>query len=441
MGHEKVAIVGAGLTGSLLAAMLGQRGYEVTVYERRPDPRAVGAERGRSINLAISTRGLTALEQVGLADDVLARALPMRGRMLHSLDGSTEFQPYSPDGEQAINSISRGELNAVLLDAAERQPSVTIRFEHKLSSFDVDTRRLVFEGPDGTIDVTPDVVIGADGAFSVVRRAMQSRDGFDYRHDYLSHSYKELTMPPKDGDFAMDPDALHIWPRGGQMMIALPNLDKSFTCTLFWPRTGPGSFESLATEEAFTTFFRAQYPDAAALMPDLDDDFHHNPVGSLLTVRCAPWTTGTVTLVGDAAHAICPFYGQGANAGFEDCLEMVKQLEAFGGDWAPALTAYADARKPHSDAIADLALHNFIEMRDSVNSPSYKAVHAAEQFLERTLGDRYRTRYTMVSFSTTPYAEIEPRLRRQRITAAAVLGGAAAALIGVAYWAASGSKQ
>ena len=427
---ERVAIVGAGLTGALLATMLGQRGYDVTIYERRSDPRATGAERGRSINLAISTRGLTALRQVGLEDAVLGRALLMKGRMIHTVDGEQEFQAYSSDGELGINSISRGELNAVLLDAAEALPNVTLRFDHRLTAFDIDAHTMSFAGPEGPVDADADAIIGADGAFSVVRRAMQSRDGFDYSQDYLSHSYKELGIPPVDGDFPLDPNALHIWPRGSSMMIALPNLDHSFTATLFWPRKGPGSFEDIDTPEKARRYFDDNYPDASELMPDLEEDYRLNPVGSLLTVRCSPWNTGRVALIGDAAHAICPFYGQGANAGFEDCIELVQQLELHAGNWEPALAAYATIRKPQGDAIADLALHNFIEMRDSVNSPGYQVVHRTEQLLHRALGDRYKTRYEMVSFSTTPYAEIEPTVRKQRtaagLAAAAALGALAA---------------
>ena len=431
---DRVVIVGAGLTGALLATMLGQRGYSVAVYERRSDPRATGAERGRSINLAISTRGLTALQQVGLESDVLERALIMRGRMIHDAEGEEEFQPYSADGERGINSISRGELNAVLLDAAERLPSVDLHFDHRLTALDIDACTLSFAGQDGPVDVTADAIIGADGAFSVVRRAMQGREGFDFSQDYLSHSYKELTIPAVDGDFALDPGALHIWPRGASMMIALPNLDKSFTATLFWPRKGPGSFEDIATPEQARRYFDDNYPDASELMPDLEEDYRLNPIGSLLTVRCAPWNSGRVALIGDAAHAICPFYGQGANAGFEDCIELIAQLELHAGSWEPALAAYARIRKPQGDAIADLALHNFVEMRDSVNSPVYQVVHRAEQVLHRALGDRYKTRYEMVSFSNTPYAEIEPTLRKQRTAAglAAAAGVAALAWVGIA---------
>ena len=262
---------------------------------------------------------------------------------------------------------------------------------------------------------------------------MQAREGFDYSQDYLSHSYRELTIPPVDGDYALDPGALHIWPRGASMMIALPNLDKSFTATLFWPRKGPASFEDIDTPEKARRYFDDNYADASELMPNLEEDYRLHPIGSLLTVRCDPWNAGSVALVGDAAHAIVPFYGQGANAGFEDCIELVQQLELHAGNWAPALAAYASIRKPQGDAIADLALHNFIEMRDLVNTPGYQVVHRTEQLLHRALGDRYKTRYEMVSFSTTPYAEIEPTVRKQRTVAglAAAAGLAALAAVGL----------
>ena len=429
---ERVAIVGAGLAGSLLGVMLGRRGHAVDLYERRSDPRVVGAERGRSINLAISTRGLEALSRIDLKEAVLDRALPMRGRMLHLPDGHQEFHSYSVDGQRAINSISRGELNAVLLDAAEAIPGVTVHFEHRLADLDLDSRAMAFATPRGEVQCEADVVLGTDGAYSVVRRHLMARDSFDYRQDYLPYGYKELTIPARDGDFALDPGALHIWPRGSSMMIALPNLDRSFTCTLFWPKTGEGSFAALRGPSDIREHFARTYPDAAALMPDLVEDYELNPIGSLVTVRCAPWTHGRVGLLGDAAHAIVPFYGQGANASFEDCVSLLDHLEDTDDDWDASLAGMAADRKPQSDAIADLALHNFVEMRDSVTSSAYRAVRGIEHALHRVLGDRYRTRYEMVSFTTTPYADIEPTVRRQRIAAGAVAAAGVAALAGAA---------
>ncbi|MEV5574370.1 NAD(P)/FAD-dependent oxidoreductase [Spirillospora sp. NPDC052269] len=421
---QRVAVVGAGLAGALLATLLGRRGVPVTVYERRPDPRVAGAERGRSINLAISARGLAALEQVGLRELALGRALPMHGRMVHPGNGATNFQSYSADGTRAINSISRAELNAALLDTAEATPGVTLRFGLKVTGVDTASGKLTLDGPDGTVTEPADIVLAGDGAYSAVRRGVGPGGAFGADTDFLDHGYKELTIPPRDGDFALDPDALHIWPRGTAMMIALPNLDRSFTCTLFWPK---GDFEALGTPEAVTAHFRRHYPDVAPLMPDLTDDFAHNPIGSLVTVRAWPWVrTGegaSVALLGDAAHAIVPFFGQGANCAFEDCVEIDRCLDETNGDWTAALARYQERRKANTDAIAEMALENFVEMRDKVASPVFRAKQAAAHALERRLAGRYVSRYELVSFSTLPYAEIPARIRRQNL---AVAGAAAA---------------
>jgi len=430
---RRVAVVGAGLAGCLLATLLGRRGIEVTVYERRPDPRIAGAERGRSINLAISARGLAALEEVGLREQALERALPMHGRMVHPRAGgrheAPDFQPYSADGRRAINSISRAELNAALLDAAESTPGVTLRFSRRVTG--VAGGRLMIDGVPGD---AADVVLAGDGAYSAVRGSL---DGIEAGQDFLEHGYKELTVPPRDGEFALDPDALHIWPRGDSMMIALPNLDRSFTCTLFWPRD---DFAALDTPGKVRAHFARHYPDVAGLMPALTDDFEHNPVGSLVTVRCRPWVRevdGTlVALLGDAAHAIVPFFGQGANCAFEDCIEIDRCLTETGGRWDLALALYQDRRKPNTDAIAEMALDNFVEMRDRVSSPVYKVAHAAQHALERRLAGRYVSRYELVSFTTVPYARIPGRVRKQNLILAAVAGaltliaGSAAALLG-----------
>ncbi|MES9540119.1 FAD-dependent monooxygenase [Actinomadura sp. NPDC000600] len=425
-GGERVAIVGAGLAGCLLAVLLGRRGIPVTVYERRPDPRVAGAERGRSINLAISARGLAALEQVGLRDQSLKQALPMHGRMVHPLSGAQNFQPYSADGRRAINSISRAELNRSLLDTAEGTPGVTLRFSQRVTGVDVEAGAVLLE------DAAPepaDVVLAGDGAYSAVRRSLR----LDEDADFLEHGYKELTVPPKDGEFALDPDALHIWPRGTSMMIALPNLDRSFTCTLFWPKE---DFAALDTPAKATAYFERHYPDVAGLMPDLADDYERNPVGSLVTVRCWPWTRygrgALVALLGDAAHAIVPFFGQGANCAFEDCIEIDRCLTETGGDWARALSLYQERRKANTDAIAEMALDNFIEMRDRVSSPVYRMKQAATHALERRLAGRYVSRYELVSFSTVPYARIPARIRRQnRVLAAAAAGSAAVLGLGL----------
>ncbi|HSZ38389.1 MAG TPA: NAD(P)/FAD-dependent oxidoreductase [Trebonia sp.] len=431
MTEQRVAVVGAGLAGCLLATLLARRGIEVTVYERRPDPRVAGPERGRSINLAISARGLAALDQVGLRGQALGQALPMHGRMVHSVAGEQSFRPYSADGTQAINSISRAALNTALLDCAERSPGVRVQFSSRLRDLDPATGTLAFETDSGTgsgdgagagagdgaavEEAKADVVLASDGAYSVARRSVTFRPGFTFSQDYLEHGYKELTIPPRDGDFALNPDALHIWPRGSSMMIALPNLDKSFTCTLFWTA---GEFAALTSAPEISGYFRQHYSDVVDLIPNLADDYARNPVGSLVTIRCWPWVHrvsregadgATLALVGDAAHAIVPFFGQGANCALEDCVEIDRCLGETGGSWADALAVYEERRKANCDAIAEMALDNFTEMRDRVNSKVFQAQTAARHFLERRLPGRYVSRYELVSFTTIPYAEIPYR--------------------------------
>ncbi|WP_051967288.1 FAD-dependent oxidoreductase [Kitasatospora mediocidica] len=424
---EPIAVVGAGLAGCLLACYLARRGYRVDLYERRPDPRTGGAERGRSINLALSERGLDALRRIGLEERIMADALPMRGRMIHPVTGPLDYQQYSHDGERAINSISRGALNNALLDAAEAAPGVTVHFRHRLTGLDPAGGAMTYETPQGEVRTGAAVVLGADGAGSVVRGQLVARRESVEEVDYLDYGYKELTVPAVDGEFALDPGALHIWPRGTSMMIALPNPDRSFTCTMFWPASGPGSFEALSTPAAVEAHFRTHYPDLLPLAPDLADDYRHNPVGRLGTVRCAPWQTrGRVALVGDAAHAIVPFYGQGANCGFEDVVELDRCLEETGGDWRRALPLFERRRKANADAIAEMALANFVEMRDKVASPVFRCVRSVEHALERALPGRFVSRYELVSFSTVPYAQVRRRVRRQQ----QLLGGATAVLVG-----------
>ena len=435
--ERRVAIVGAGLAGCLLATLLGRRGVPVDVYERRPDPRLAGGERGRSINLAISARGLAALEEVGLREHALAQALPMHGRMIHSITNESSFRRYSADGTRAINSISRAKLNESLLDTAEGTAGVRLCFGHRLQSADADTGRLTFDTDAGTVSADAEVVLGADGAYSATRSALAGAPEFDLRQDFLEHGYKELTIPARKGEFALDPDALHIWPRGGSMMIALPNLDRSFTCTLFWPKFGEGSFAELAPPDRLENYFEREYPDVVGIMPTLVEDYALNPMGSLVTIRCWPWVVrraaSIIALVGDAAHAIVPFFGQGANCAFEDCIEIDRCLSEAHEDWDRALTTYQERRKENTDVIADLALDNFVEMRDRVNSPIFRARTWAEHALERRFPGRYMSRYELVSFTTTPYAQIPARIRRQNLAVAGfALGSAVAAGVAVA---------
>lgn len=419
---KRVAIVGAGLAGCLLANFLARRGYRVDLYERRPDPRRGQPERGRSINLALSERGLDALRRIGLDDVVLKDALPMRGRMIHPVQGELDFQPYSADGQRAINSISRGALNNALLDAALENRNVKAYFNKRLVHLNAETGLMV--GEDGS-KAKADIIIGADGAGSAVRGQLLEQGLLDESVDFLDYGYKELTIPAVDGDYALDPGALHIWPRGKSMMIALPNPDKSFTCTLFWPNGGMAAFASFSSAAAIRRHFERVYPDVPPLAPTLVDDYQHNPVGLLGTVRCDPWhAKGRVLLIGDAAHAIVPFYGQGANCAFEDVVELDRCLDETHDNWPRAMSLFYSRRKDNAEAIAQMALANFVEMRDKVASPIFQAQKKIEHVLERALPGRYVSRYELVSFSTTPYAEVQRRVRRQQRVLGAVVGGA-----------------
>ena len=430
---KSITIVGAGLGGALMAVFLGRAGHRVRVYDRRPDPRKGGLGRGRSINLAISTRGLAALEHVGLDKKLLEVAIPMRGRMVHALDGGLTFQPYGHEAQHVIHSVSRGGLNRLLVEAAEAMPNVEVRFGRRCVDVDLETAACVFTDIDtGASDsVAADLVIGADGAFSEVRQAMQQTDRFEYAQTYLEHGYKELTIPAAErGGFRMEPNALHIWPRGGFMMIALPNVDGSYTCTCFWPFAGDNSFAALATREEVRAYFSKTFPDAVPLMPSLEEDFLLNAVGSLVTVRCAPWRfKDRVALLGDAAHAVVPFYGQGANAAFEDCLVLDECLREFSGDIADALATYERRRKRHADALADLAIGNFLEMRDKTASKTFLLGKKVEKVLAKLFPGRFVPLYYMVSFSRTPYADAVHRARTQWRMAFAAAGVALLAVL------------
>lgn len=433
MTATDVAVVGAGLTGTLLAVRLARRGHTVTLYERRGDPRRSTVHEGRSINLAMSTRGLDALARAGLADDVRSHGVPMRGRMIHERDGDLAFQRYSNDPTHHLLSVDRDALNATLLDAAEREPGVTVRFDHKLVDLALRDDTATFEHEGARVDVTHPVVIGADGAWSAVRARLQRTDRFGYEQDYLEHGYKELTIPAgPDGRPRLATDALHIWPRGGHMMIALPNPDHSFTCTLFWPFGGPAGFETIDTAAEVTDVFARDFADALDLLPDLSEQYLRNPTSSLVTIRCAPWNHGgRALLLGDAAHAVVPFYGQGANAALEDVTILLDLLERTGDDWATAFDEFARTRKPDTDALADLALDNFVEMRDKVASRRFRAETALRQLAERAFPRRYVPLYEMVTFSRTPYADAVRRADRQDRLAVRVVLGTIAALVAV----------
>lgn len=409
-------VVGAGLAGSLMALMLGREGQGVELYERRLDPRVAGADVGRSINLAISARGLHALDRVGLKDEILAMAVPMRGRMIHDPAGHLTFQAYGTR-DQAINSVSRAGLNVALLNAASGLRQVRMHFGMRCTGIDLEREQLEFTSPDGAISRVDagDTTIGTDGAFSAIRSQMQMRELFDYSQSYLAHGYKELYIPPRPGGgYQMEPHALHIWPRGGFMMIALPNQDGSFTCTLFWPFEGSNSFANLQAPEDVLRFFQQTYPDAVPLMPTLAQDFFTNPTGSLVTVRCSPWhIKEKVVLLGDAAHAIVPFYGQGANAAFEDCVQLAECLRGCERNWEAAFASFERSRKPNADAIADLALANFVEMRDRVASPLFRLKKKVEKLLHALFPRSFIPLYTMISFTTIPYADAVEKAARQ----------------------------
>jgi kynurenine 3-monooxygenase len=403
---QTVTLAGAGLVGSLMAMFLARRGFQVEVLERRPDMRRETVEAGRSINLAISARGLYALKQVGLEDEARRHAIPMRGRMIHPLSGELTLQPYGKDDSQHINSISRAWLNQFLMTHAEGTGKVHIRFNQRIQSVDFDSGTLsVVDEPSGaTREERIPVLLGADGSGSAVRQAMAKRPGTTSNQDVLSHGYKELTIPAGPGGaFRMEKHALHIWPRGTFMLIALPNEDGSFTCTLFLPFEGPVSFASLDSPSKVTAFFQEQFPDAVTLIPGLTDDFFHNPTGHMVTVKSAPWHVGGQALVlGDAAHAIVPFFGQGMNCGFEDCV-VLDGLLARHSRWEDAFAEFFRLRKTNADAIADMAVENFIEMRDSTASPRFLLEKQVEKVLLNAFPGQFLSRYTLVSFSRVPY--------------------------------------
>ncbi len=401
---KKITLVGGGLAGSLMAVYLAKRGYQVDVYERRPDMRNVEIPAGKSINLALSTRGINALSRVGLSEAILKKAIPMKGRMMHSTEGELSYQPYGKDG-QHINSVSRAHLNVQLLELADENPNVHLHFNMKCTKVDLENAKCWFKDKEGnSVETTADAIIGADGAFSAVRNRMMRNAQFNYSQEYLPVGYKELCINPINGEFALDPNCLHIWPRGKFMMIALPNPDKSFTCTLFQEYEGPSSIDSLETDQQILDFFKLHFPDAVPLMPDLVQDFKENPTGSLVTVRCYPWNKGKATLMGDACHAVVPFYGQGMNCAFEDCVVMAECLDEFE-NWDEAMQEYQERRKTNADAIADLAIQNFTEMSDLVADDEFLEYKRVEHELSELYPDFFKSQYEMVTFTNIPYRD------------------------------------
>ena len=414
--QQHILLIGAGLAGSLLAVYLAKRGFRVDVYERRPDMRTVRMSAGKSINLALSARGIHPLREVGLYDEIAPILIPMRGRMIHPVAGGVVFSPYGKDEHESIHSVSRAELNMRLMDLAEGFESVSIHFNQRCTGIDLGsgTVRLRDETSGREYAVSGDTVIGTDGSASAIRLEMQKGGRFDYRQDWLEHGYKELLIPPAaDGSFQLDPGALHIWPRRSYMLIALPNTDRTFTCTLFFPFEGEPSFASIDTPERLRAWFAEQFADAVPLMPTLEEDFFGNPTSSLVTVRCSPWHSGgRVALLGDAAHAVVPFFGQGMNCSFEDCSVLDECIGRHGADWDTVFREYHLLRKRNADAIADLALENFVEMRDKVADPRFLLSKAVGLALEQRFPERFVPKYSMVSFHRIPYAVA---LRRGRV--------------------------
>jgi kynurenine 3-monooxygenase len=402
-----ITLVGAGLTGPLLAISLALRGFPVQIFERRPDMRRTRASAGRSINLAVSTRGIHALRGAGLWDLMSRIIIPMKGRMMHSLSGELTFQPYGKDDTEVINSISRADLNVALMNAAEAE-GVTIHFNERCIGMDWNTRAARFRNEESGREtlVDSEIVIGTDGSASALRQDMQKRGSLNFSQEVLDYGYKELTIAPgSGGKHVLEPHALHIWPRGAYMLIALPNIDGTFACILFLPREGPESFATLDTGEKAQRFFQERFADAVPLLPQLQENYAANPVGSMVTIKCAPWhVDGKVLLLGDAAHAIVPFFGQGMNCAFEDCSVFLELLDQYGPGWPKLFQEFEHARKHNTDAIADMALENFIEMRDRVADPRFLFRKKVEQALEAKYPRRFVPKYAMVTFHRVPYS-------------------------------------
>jgi kynurenine 3-monooxygenase len=406
--RDNITLIGSGLTGPLLAISLAQRGFPVQLYERRPDMRRVRISAGRSINLALSTRGIHALREAGLWGELANILIPMRGRMMHSVTGELTFMPYGKDETEFINSVSRAELNISLMNAAEKA-GVSIRFNERCSGFDLRSGVVHLRNEDTGAEWVVDskVVIGADGATSAVRAEMLKLPRFNFSQQYLDYGYKELTIPAAtDGRHVFETHALHIWPRGTFMLIALPNIDGTFGCILFLPFEGGDiSCEALDSEAKVLAFFEVQFPDALRLMPNLIENYFGNPTGVMVTVKCSPWhVDGKALLLGDAAHAIVPFFGQGMNCAFEDCTYFLELLDRYGSDWPVLFSAFEKARKADTDAIADLAIENFVEMRDRVADPRFLFRKKVELELEKKYPGRFVPKYAMVTFHRTPYS-------------------------------------
>lgn len=405
---KTATIVGAGLVGSLWAVYLSKAGYKVKIFERRPDIRKADISAGKSINLALSTRGWKALDAVGVGDEIRKIAIPMTGRIMHDLEGKLTYQPYGKEG-QAIYSVSRGGVNAKMMDIAEEYGDAEIHYNQKCIDADLENGIVYLENTETgeKSEHQSDLVFAADGAFSAVRyNAMQKLDRFNYSQNYIDDGYREILLPAnEDGSYKLDKNALHIWPRGRFMLIALANEDGSFTCTLFMPFEGENSFETLTNAEAVDAFFKKTFPDFYELMPNIGEAWEDHPLSSLAIVRCYPWTHGKTALMGDAAHATVPFYGQGMNCGFEDCTVMWELMQKHGEDWNKIFEEYQILRKPDGDGVQDLSLHNYHVMRDYVGDPTFLLQKKIEAHFSEKHPDKWLPLYSQVTFSHIRYSD------------------------------------
>lgn len=414
---KDVTIVGAGLVGSLWAVYMSKAGYNVTIYERRPDIRKAEISAGKSINLALSDRGWKALKGAGVDHLIREIAIPMPGRIMHDLEGHLTYQPYGKEG-QAINSVSRGGVNARMMDIAEQVGGATIHYNMKCLDADLENGICWFENSTNgeKVEVKSDLIFACDGAFSAIRyNAMQKLDRFNYSQMYIEDGYREILLPAnEDGGYKLEKNALHIWPRGRFMLIALPNEDGSFTCTLFMPFEGENSFEQLKTRDQVDAFFKKTFPDFYEMMPEVGDAWEDHPLSSLAITRCYPWHHGKCALMGDAAHATVPFYGQGMNAGFEDCTVMNDLMIKHDHDWDKIFAEYSPFRKPDGDGLQDLSLHNYHVMRDYVADPKFLLQKKIEAKFSESHPDKWLPLYSMTTFSEIRYSVAWKEGQRQQ---------------------------
>ncbi|HEY6217972.1 MAG TPA: NAD(P)/FAD-dependent oxidoreductase [Pyrinomonadaceae bacterium] len=419
LARRKITIIGAGMGGTMMAIFLARRGFEVDIYERRHDLRVHNGERGRSINMTVSIRGLRVLEEVGILNDkLLSKTIKIKGRMIHNADGTSIFQPYGINEDEVLYSIVRSDLNAALMNYAESHPNVKFHFNTRCVKINKDLGMIDFENEitkEG-FSVSSDLIVGADGTFSTVRQQMHRGERANFHQEFMSHGYKELVIPPgRDGEFRLDHNALHLWPRGQRLFLALPNSDHSFTGTCILPFEGERSFASLKTEADVLALFNSEFKSAVPLMPTLTHDFLHNRLGEFITTKTSHWYhKDQIVLLGDSCHTVTPFYGQGMNAAFEDCLVMNQCIGQYGDDWETTFMEYQRSRKRNTDALADLSLRNFDELRESVKSPSFVARKQLDIILNRLFPNTWIPLYTLISHSVIPYADAIDRVERQQ---------------------------